>query len=105
MPTEKDENPFQKETWEYNYEILEFDCDGEKVFILEIDYTRTKPGYAFGKADFFVEESYVITKLDSLRNEGNLAEYHWDNVNATWIEIERGFKDEFEEYFDGKDSW
>jgi len=95
-PTEVDENPFSGEEWEYKYDFREFLCDGQKVIILEISCTRYIPGNMFGKAEFFVDSAYAHRKIESLRSSGNIAGFIWDPSTPTWIEIERGFKYEYE---------
>ncbi|WP_174732994.1 hypothetical protein [Mesobacillus harenae] len=83
-PTEKDENVFTDVNWNYDYEFSEYLCDGDSVYILEILYTRYRPGYAKGKAEFIINSEYANEKIMSLRLRGSIQEFHWDDIAKRW---------------------
>lgn len=76
-PNETEQNPFTSQLWEYEYEFREYLCDQKRVYILCIDYMRIEPSFARGRAEFILEESYVLEKLEELNNRENITEINW----------------------------
>lgn len=89
-PTEKNENPFNREKWETRYVFRELKGDGKKFYIFQMESTWYEPSYSTTKAEIFMDENYVKEKINTLHKKDNVTEYHWDLEKIKWIEIDRG---------------
>jgi hypothetical protein len=87
IPTIIDRSLHKGEEWKVKTEFRQFLCDDRKVNILQFEYHRIKPGYAGGKAEFFLTEEEVNNKIESLRKTSRVSEYTWDPTVPTWKEV------------------
>jgi hypothetical protein len=95
-PSEIREYPFKDDLWEYDFTFREFQLEEKKIYILEVDYRRYKPGYISGRCEFLVSEEFVKEKIESLRQRNSLAEYKWYPNIGAWSLVEKLFKDEYD---------
>ena len=98
IPTRKWQSPYLTYQSEFN-ETLETQCtfleytSGEKqIYILQIEEKKLKPRYISRIMEFHINEDYVNSKVEKLRQSNQLAVFEWDIEIPTWIEVERNFE-------------
>jgi hypothetical protein len=85
----KDRTLHQGEEWNVDTEFRKFQCDENRICILQFNYFRTTPGYCSGKSEFFVSEEFVKEKITLLRKNSMIKEFTWDPDVGTWREVHK----------------